>query len=162
MKKRFVVRLSSEEREQLEKLINQGREAAYRRRHAQVLLLVDEGGLGPALTDKLASEQTGFSIRTVENIRERCVAEGLSMALERRKRSRDKPRALDGEGEARLVNLACSKAPEGRARWTLRLLADRLVELEIVETISLECVRQVLKKHHQTLAKTDVVYTRSG
>jgi transposase len=158
MKKRYVVKLSSEEREQLEGLINRGREAAYRRRHAQVLLLVDEGELGPALIDKDAAERTGFTRRSVEQIRERCVTEGLISALERKKRSRHRSRKLDGEGEARLVSIACSDAPEGYARWTLYRLADRLVELNVVDSISHECVRQVLKKHHQTLAEANVVY----
>jgi transposase len=162
MKKRYVVKLSSEERKQLEGLINRGREAAYRRRHAQVLLLVDEGEQGPALIDKDAAERTGFTRRSVEQIRERCVTEGLSSALERKKRSRHRARKLDGEGEARLVSIACSDAPEGYARWTLHRLADRLVELNVVDSISHECVRQVLKKHHQTLAEANVVYPGRG
>jgi transposase len=162
MKKRYVVKLSSEERKQLEGLIKRGREAAYRRRHAQVLLLVDEGEQGPALIDKDAAERTGFTRRSVEQIRERCVTEGLSSALERKKRSRHRASKLDGEGEARLVSIACSDAPEGYARWTLHRLADRLVELNVVDSISHECVRQVLKKHHQTLAEANVVYPGRG
>jgi len=162
MKKRYVVKLTSDERAQLEGLINRGREAAYRRRHAQVLMLVDEGAYGPGLFDKDAAERTGFTRRTVEQIRERCVTKGLGAALERKKRSRSRTQKLDGEGEARLISLACSDAPEGSARWTLRMLADQLIELNIVESISHECVRQVLKKHHQTLAEADVVYTGTG
>ena len=162
MKKRYVVKLTSDERDQLEGMINRGREAAYRRRHAQVLLLVDEGEHGPGLFDRDAAERTGYSRRTVEQIRERCVTEGLAAALERKKRSRSRTRKLDGEGEARLISLACSDAPEGYARWTLQMLADRLIALDVVETISHECVRQVLKKHHQTLAETDVVHTGTG
>jgi transposase len=162
MKKRYVVRLTSDERDQLEGFIRRGREAAYRRRHAEVLLLVDEGEHGSELTDTEAAERTGFSRRTVEQIRERCVTEGLTMALERKRRSRERSQRLDGEGEAKLVKLACSDSPEGRSRWTLQLLADKLVELDVVESISQECVRQVLKKHHQTLAKTDVVHTGTG
>lgn len=158
MKKRYVVKLTEGEREQLTGLVKRGREAAYRRRHAEVLLLVDEGEQGPSLTDREAAERTGYTRRTIEQIRERCVTEGLAQALERKKRSRNRPRLLDGDGEARLVSLACSEAPEGRARWTLHLLADKLVELEIVESISHECVRRVLKKHHKTLAEADAVY----
>lgn len=146
MKKRFVVKLTLDERSRLEGLIKRGREAAYRRRHAEVLLLVDEGEHGPRLIDRVAAERTGFSRRTVEQIRERCVTEGLDSALERKKRSRERSRRLDGEGEARLISLAGSDAPEGHARWTLHLLADKLVELNIVDSISHECVRQVLKK----------------
>ena len=146
MKKRYVVRLTSDERTRLEGLMKRGREAAYRRRHAEVLLLVDQGKHGPAQIDREVAERTGFTRRTVEQIRERCVTEGLDSALERKKRSRERSRRLDGEGEARLITLACSDAPAGYARWTLHLLADKLVELEVVESISHECVRQVLKK----------------
>lgn len=162
MKKRYVVKLTLEERDQLADLINRGREAAYRRRHAQVLMLVDEGAYGPGCVDKDVAEQVGFSRRTVELIRERCVTEGLAAALERKKRSRSRTQRLDGEGEARLISLACSDAPKGYARWTLHLLADQLVELEIVDSISHECIRQVLKKHHKTLAEANVVHSSTG
>lgn len=162
MKKRFVVKLTLDERSCLESMIKRGREAAYRRRHAEVLLLVDEGEHGPKLIDRVAAERTGFSRRTVEQIRERCVTEGLDSALERKRRSRERSRRLDGEGEARLISLACSDAPEGHARWTLNLLSEKLVELNVVESISHECVRQVLKKHHKTLAKADVVHPATG
>ena len=108
------------------------------------------------------AERTGFSRRTVEQIRERCVTEGLDSALQRKKRSRERSQRLDGEGEARLISLACSDAPEGYARWTLHLLSDKLVELEVVESISHECVRQVLKKRCKTLAKTNVVHPGTG
>lgn len=157
MQKRYVVRLSTEERQLLHDLVHRGREAAYRRKYAQVLLLVDEGEGGPGLIDREAAERVGFSRRCVEQIRERCVVTGLTNALERKKRP-PKLRKLDGEAEARLVSLACGGAPEGRARWTLRLLADRLVELQVIESVSPECVRQVLKKHHQTLAEPHVVH----
>jgi transposase len=160
MKKRFIVRLSAEEREQLEGIVNRGREAAFRRRHAQVLLLVDEGEHGQGWIDREVAEQVGCTRRTVEQIRERCVREGLQAALERKKRTRERSRKLDGAGEARLVSLACSKPPAGHSRWTLRMLGDRLVELEVVDSISLEAVRQVLKKHHKTLAKANVVHSR--
>lgn len=159
MKKRYVVRLTSEERSRLGGLIRRGREAAYRRRHAEVLLLVDQGKHGPSQYDREVAERTGFARRTVEQIRERCVTEGLEAALERKKRSRERMRRLDGDGEARLVTLACSDAPAGHARWTLHLLSDKLVELEVVDSISHECVRQVLKKRCKTLAKTNVVHS---
>jgi len=148
VKKRYVVRLSGVEREQLEGLVKRGREAAYRRRHAQVLLLADEGEYGNGLIDREVAERVGCSRRTVEQIRQRCVCEGLPAALERRQRSRERSRVLDSEGEARLVSIACSEPPAGHARWTLRLLGDRLVELKVVESISPETVRQVLKKCH--------------
>ena len=161
MKKRYVVRLTAEERERLEGLVNRGREAAYRRRHAQILLLTDEGEQGSGLIDREVAGRVGCTRRTVEQVRERCVCDGLQAALERRKRSRERSRVLDGEGEARLVSLACSEPPEGRARWTLKMLGDQLVELEVVESISTEAVRLVLKKHHQTLAEAHVVHSRA-
>ncbi len=158
MKKRYIVELSAEERECLEALVDDARQAALRRRHSQILLLVDQAEYGSSLSDSEAAEQVGCTRRTVEMVRERCVMEGLSVALERKKHSRTRPRKLDGDGEAALVQLACSDSPEGHASWTLRLLSSRLVELEIVDSISKECVRQVLKKHHQTLEKGHVVY----
>ena len=157
MKKKYIVRLSAEERQLLHGLVHRGREAAYRRKHAQVLLLVDEGDGGPGLMDREAAERVGFSRRCVEQIRERCVVGGLTNALDRKKHP-PKLRKLDGEAQARLVSLACSAAPEGNARWTLRLLAERLVELQVIDSVSRECVRQVLKKHHQTLAEPHGVH----
>ena len=135
MKKRCVVRLSAEERDR--------RGAAYRRRHAQVLLLVDEGEHGTGMIDREVAERVGCTGRTVEQIRERGIREGLQAALERRARSRERSRVLDGQGEARWVGLACSEPPSGRCRWTLRMPGDRLVE--VVESGSTETVRQVLK-----------------
>ncbi len=146
MGKKYIVRLSTEEREHLGGLINRGREAAYRRRHAQVLLLADEGEHGPRLVDRDIAEQVGCTCRTVEQIRERCVCEGLDAALERKRRSRERSRVLDGDGEARLVSLACTNPPEGQSRWTLRMLGEQLVELDVVESISTETVRKTLKK----------------
>ena len=146
MKKKYLVRLSAEERVQLSSLVRKGKAAAYRRTHAQILLLVDEGESGPGLRDSEAAGQLGVNERTVSRLRERCVTQGLEAALERQKHSRTKPRALDGDGEAQLVALMCSEPPAGQSRWTLRLLGGRLVELGVVDAISGETVRQVLKK----------------
>ena len=150
--KKYVVQLSANEREALEDLVVKGTVAAQKRRHASILLAVYEGEQGPAMSDAEAAETLGLTVRTIERTRIRCVSDGLELALQRKPRSRERRTSLDGEAEARLVQLACSEAPEGRARWTLRLLADRLVELEIVESIAHETVRRVLKKHHQALA----------
>ena len=95
----------------------------------------------------------------MEQIRERCVVEGLPSALERRKQTGTSARRLYGDGEARLVSIACRQAPEGYAAWTLKLLGERLVELEIIESISNETIRQVLKKHYKTMEKGDVVHS---
>jgi hypothetical protein len=124
-------------------------------------LLADEGEQGRHLMDREVAERVGCARRTVEQVRECCVCEGLQTALERRQRVRERSRVLDGEGEARLVSLACSEPPAGRSRWTLKMLGDRLVELEVVKSISPETVRQILKKHHQTLAEAHVVYSRT-
>ena len=159
MRKRYIVRLTSEERERLRDLVHKGRVAAYKRRHAQVLLLVDEGEHGPSLIDREAAERVEMHWRTVEKIRQRCVLEGLEAALGRRKRSRDRSRALDGEAEAQLIAMACSDPPEGSARWTLHLLAEELETRGVVASVSHETVRQVLKKRRQTLATPDVVHS---
>lgn len=150
--KRYIVELSVEERHELERIVNTGRVCAQKRRHAAILLAVDEGEQGPAMNDVEAAEHLGVAKCTIERTRQRCVREGLERALERKARRRERSPRLDGEAEARLVALACSEAPAGHARWTLRLLSERLVALEIVESIHLETVRRVLKKHHQTLA----------
>lgn len=147
MKKKYLVHLSKEERQRLTDLVRKGKAAAYRRMHAQVLLLVDEGRHGPGLRDAKVAERVEVNERTVSRLRQRCVEQGLEAALERQKRSREKSRALDGDGEAQLVALMCAEPPPGQSRWTLNLLANRLVELGIVESISHETVRQVLKKH---------------
>ena len=158
MKKLYVVRLTVEERGMLESLVNTGRVAAYKRRHAQLLLLVDQGEHGPAYIDRDAAEHVGVSRQTVESVRQRCVLEGLDSALERRKRSRERSVVLDGEAEAQLVAIACSEPPKGQARWTLHLLCDELKKRKVVLSVSHESVRKVLKKHHQTLAPGNVVY----
>ena len=146
MKKLYVVRLSEEERGELTKLVKTGRAPAYRRRHAEILLQADQGQHGPALHDRQIVDKLGVARQTVEKVRKRRVEEGLEAASGRRQRSRDRAPVLDGEGEAQLVAIACSEAPDGRARWTLHLLADELKRRKIVHTISHETVRKVLKK----------------
>ena len=146
MKKLYVVRLSEEERSELTKLLKTGRAPAYRRRHAEILLQADQGQHGPALHDRQIIEKLDVARQTVEKVRKRCVEEGLEEALGRRQRSRDRAPVLDGEGEAQLVAIACGEPPDGRARWTLHLLADELKRRKIVHTISHETVRKVLKK----------------
>lgn len=144
---KYVVRLSAEERTQLEKLLSKGKVGATRRKHAQLLLKIDEGELGPAWTNERTAEAVGVSANTVVNLRRRLVEEGLEGAIQRKKQARpSRQRVLDGEKEARLIAVACGKPPAGQARWTLRLLGEKLVELQLVPSISLETVRQALKK----------------
>ena len=159
MKKLYVVRLSEEERSELTKLVKTGRAPAYRRRHAEILLQADQGQHGPALHDRQIVDKLDVARQTVEKVRKRCVEEGLEAASGRRQRSRDRAPVLDGEGEAQLVAIACSEPPDGRARWTLHLLADELKRRKIVQTISHETVRKVLKKRDQAVAPTDVVHS---
>ena len=145
MGKKYIVRLTGEEREGLKALVSKGRASAQKIRRAQALLKVDADG--PNWTDQGAAEAFGMRANTVAEIRQRFVEEGLDRALDRKQP--DEPprrRKLDGAGEARLIAVACGEPPEGRARWTLRLLAGQLVELAIVDRISHETVRQTLKK----------------
>lgn len=144
-KKRYVVRLTEGERTDLLRLVRTGKAAAHKRMHAQVLLKADEGAHGPGWTDDEIAEAVEIHRNTAANVRQRYVEQGLKAAIHRRKLP-PRLRKLDGAQEARLLALACGPPPEGRARWSLRLLADRLVALEIVDEISYETVRQTLKK----------------
>lgn len=147
MNKKYIVRLSDAERAQLTELTRKGKAAAYKIRHAHILVKADADG--PAWTDARIAENFSVSVNTVLGVRQRWVEQGLEAALNRKKQERpSRPPLLDGEGEARLIALRCSAPPAGHARWTLRLLADHAVALELVETISHETVRQALKKTH--------------
>jgi hypothetical protein len=146
MKKRYRVTLTEQERQRLTKLVSTGRGAAKKLRRARLLLLADEAEGGPAKSDPEIVEALGCGRAMVERVRKQFVEEGLEHALQPPPRRRVYERRLDGTGEAHLVALACSAPPEGRARWTLRLLSDRMVELEYVEAISHETVRCTLKK----------------
>ena len=147
MKKKYPVILSDTEREQLKNLIAAGTVPARKLTHARILLKADQGPEGSAWVDDAVAEAVETSQPTVCRVRKQYFEEGLEAALKRRPPNREYHRKLDGEQEARLVALACSEPPEGRARWSLRLLADKLVELEIVdEEVSYQTVRRTLKK----------------
>ncbi len=147
MNKKYIVRLEPQEREGLHKLVSKGQGAARKLAHARILLHADVSEAGPGWTDERIAEALGVTTRTVEHVRQRCVEQGLEPALERKKREQPvAPPILDGAREAKLVAVCCSKPPPGRRRWTLHLLADRLVELRIVESISPDTVRRALKK----------------
>src|SRR5215470_2888964 len=158
--KLYRVRLTAEERAQLGELLSKGKAAARTLTHARILLKADEGLDGPRLTDEEIAEALDVNRSTVERVRIRCVEEGFEAALRPRPSRQLHPRKLDGVQEAHLVTLACSPAPKGRGRWSLRLLADKLVELQIVNDISHETVRQTLKKPTQTLVETTVLPAR--
>lgn len=147
MNRRYIVRLEPREREDLHKLVSKGKGAARKLTHARILLKADVSEGDPGWTDQRIAEAFGVTTRTVEHVRQRCVEQGLEAALERKRREQGPtPPILDGAKEAKLVAVCCSKPPQGRRRWTLRLLADRLVELNIVQSISPDTVGRVLKK----------------
>ena len=147
MNKRYLVKLVKDERKELSLLVKKEGVAAKKRTHAQVLLLADAGKRGPAWKDEAIAEACQVTVQTVENIRKRLVLEGLESALNRKKQVRpSRTKILDGEKEAKVIALCCGSAPSGHARWTLRLLAERAVELDVVEAFSHETVRRCLKK----------------
>lgn len=143
--KKYVVRLTDQERTMLQEIVSKGKAAAYKIRHAHILLKADANG--PSWNDKQTAEAFSCHRTTVEQIRKRFVMQGLESALQRKKRETPPcPPILDGEAEAKLIALCCSEPPKGRSQWTLRLLADKLVELKIVDAISHTTVWQTLKK----------------
>lgn len=145
MNKRYVVRLTPAEREEIQAIVSKGTANARKIVHAQILLKVDVDG--PRWTDEQAAEAFNVHTSSVRFVRERFVFEGLQSALDRKKQVRpSRERKLDGAQEARLLAIACGEPPEGRVRWTLRLLAGRMVELQVVDSLSHETVRQTLKK----------------
>jgi transposase len=147
MHKTFVVRLSEEERDRLALMVKAGKASALKLLRARILLKADQQERGPAWTDAEIADALDVSLKTVFNIRRKWVEHGLEATLERKTQVvPSKARKLDGKAEAKLVATCCGPPPKGRVKWTLRLLAAKLVELEVVESISPETVRQVLKK----------------
>lgn len=151
MKKKYIVTLTEEERRMLREMVSRGKAAARKLMHARILLKADSSDGGPGWDDGAMAEGLEVGRATVERVRKEFVEEGLEAALERRKPRRQYLHTLDGDGEAHLIALACGQAPEGRSRWTLRLLADRMVALEYVEEVSKDTVRRVLKKTNLSL-----------
>jgi transposase len=145
--KKHHIRLAPNERIQLEAILSKGKSSAHRQRHARILLLADANRPAGGQSDSQIASAAQTSIVTVERVRRICVEHGLERALEPKDPEREYLRKLDGHAEAKHLALSCSSAPPGRARWTLRLLAARIVELEILATISHETVRQTLKKN---------------
>jgi hypothetical protein len=145
--KKYNVRLESEERLRLQRLVSVGKAAAYRIRHANILLAVDESEAGPKMRDVEAARTFHVGVRSIESLRKRLVEEGLEAALDRKKRVRPSiERIFDGEREAKLIAIACGPKPQGRTRWTLELLAERVVALKIVEHCSPQTVMRTLQK----------------
>jgi transposase len=146
MRKAYVVTLSPEERSHVEKLVSTGRTSAKRQTHGRILLKADTSAEGPGWSDEQICAALDVSRSTVERVRKRFVEQGMEVLASRPVTPRPSRRRLDGEQEARLLALACSPPPAGHARWTLRLLADQMVVLEYVESISYETIRRTLKK----------------
>ena len=147
MAKKYRVTLTPEERAELQRMVGSGRAAARKLNHARILLKADEGWGGPGLSDEEVAEEVESGRVTVARVRRRFVEQGLEAALVPKPPARVYARKLDGDGEAHLVALACSSPPAGRKRWTLQLLADRLVTLGHAEAgVSYETVRRTLKK----------------
>lgn len=142
MRKKYIVNLTEDERDMLTDIVTRKRVLAVKRQRASILLLADLGWTDQEIADKL-----DVGIRTAERVRQRCCERGLVESLERKKQKNpSRPRKLDGAAEARLVALACSEPPAGYAQWTLSLLADKLVELEVVDSVSRTTIHRALKK----------------
>ena len=146
MKKKYIVTLTEEERALLLEMVSRGKAAARKLTRARILLKADRAAGGPGCDDAAIAQGLEVGRATVERVRQGFVEEGLEAALDRRKPRREYRRRLDGDDEAHLIALACGQAPEGRSRWTLRLLAEKMVALEYVDHLCHETVREVLKK----------------
>lgn len=147
MKKRWIVNLTVDERVALEQLVKRERVSGVKRQRANILLKADDG-----LTDQEIAEELEVGLVTVERVRKRCCERGVAACLDRKPQDNpSRPRKLDGASEAHLVRLACSPPPPGRARWTVALLADKLVELKMFDTVSASTVQRGLKKTRPSL-----------
>lgn len=145
MNKKYIVRLVAKEKKELENLIRKGKTQAYRVKHANILLAIDADG--PNWPDHQAAKAYKCHQNTVRNVRQRFVEQGLEAALERKQQqSSSRKRIIDGEKEARLISIACSTPPKGRAKWTVQMLADELVVLKVVDYVSAQTVWRTLKK----------------
>jgi len=151
MKQKYIVKLSDTERSQLKELISSGEASARQIRRAYILLKSDSSAGGPNWNYKAICEAYEVSALTIYNVRKNYTEGGLKRAILRKKPERVYKRRLDGEGEAQLIALACSEPPDGYESWSLRLLQDRMIRLEIVENISHETIRQTLKKTSSNL-----------
>ena len=150
MNKKYIVRLTSEERQELENLVKKGKTQAYRIKHANILLAVDADG--PNWPDSQVAKAYKCHQNTVVNVRQRFVEQGYEAALERKKQQTpSRERIIDGEKEAKLISIACSEPPQGCAKWTMEMLADKLVALKVVDSVSGQTVWRTLKKTNLNL-----------
>ena len=150
MNKKYIVRLTAKEKKELENLVKKGKTQAYRIKHANILLAVDADG--PNWPDHQTANAYKCHENTVRNVRQRFVEQGFEAALERKKQlDPSRKRIIDGENEARLISVACSKPPKGSAKWTMQMLADELVALKVVDSVSGQTVWRTLKKTNLSL-----------
>jgi transposase len=150
MNKKYIVRLTTEEQKELESLVKKGKTQAYRMKHANILLAIDADG--PNWPDYQAAKAYKCHQNTVRNVRQRFVEQGLQAALERKEQQvPSRKRIIDGESEARLISIACSAPPKGCAKWTMQMLADELIVLKVVDSISGQTVWRTLKKTNLNL-----------
>ena len=149
--KKYIVELTTEERSLLNEIIKDKRKAAHKRLHAQMLLAIDQNPQGPAMIDADAAKAFGCTTKSVQRLRQRFVENGLERGLEHGNRGSYRAKALDGVGEAHVIALACGDAPKGHNRWTVRLLADQMVALNLVESCGKSSVHRVLKKTNLSL-----------
>jgi transposase len=151
MRKKYKVKLTPNQRKQLLKIIHNGKQKAKTITHARILLQADSGEEGPGLRAKAIAASLNIHERTVHRVRESFANNGLEAALHRKKHRQYKPRKLDGEQEAHLIAVCCGVPPEGRKEWTLKLLSERLVQLEITDSISRSTIHRTLKKMNLSL-----------
>lgn len=154
LKDKIIVRLTDDERDALRTIVFKGTHSAAKRRRAHILLLADEAGEDPCIDEEIA-QRLEISTMTVRYVRKQFAREGLG-TIERKKPTGRQYRKLNGDQEAQLVALACSSAPDGRAKWTMKLLAGKLVEMQVVDSIDPATVCRILKKRRETLAQTAV------
>ncbi len=150
-KKKYIVDLTKSERAELEQLTKKGKIAAYKMNHARILLLADVNQPEGGWTDLKISEALNVSQATIERVRQRFVESGIESALTRREQKNRRSKIIDGEKEAYLIAIACSETSMGQAKWTLQMLADKMVELQYVEKVSRETIRKTLKKTNRHL-----------
>ena len=155
-KKKYIVSLTSSERDFLEQLTKKGKIAAYKMNHARILLKADINQEEGGWIDRKISESLDIGHATIERVRQRFVEEGIEAALNRREQKKRRPKIIDGEKEAYLIAIACSETPKGKSNWTLQMLADKMVELNCVEQVSTETIRQSLKKTNLNLGSMNL------
>lgn len=152
----YKVSLTADERDQLKTIMNKGKHSSQQFRNACILLNCDTGQHGQPFSNEEIARMLQITTKTVERVKQRFIEEGFEACIERKAYPEVKELKADGDFEAHLIALSCSKAPEGRSRWSLRLLADKMVELQFAESVSHETVRQVLKKTKLNRGKSKV------